>query len=486
MRFDINPNDIASGYSSIVLGGKLDDLTFVGVLRQCFYGKEHGKFVSEGWNGERTIPEYIKDYELRLVPLLPFNKALRDYTLEDYEKIINRIYMAYPSPDYSDEIRERYRFLFARVYTVGYRNGLYDDMLFLAEQGVSDSEKELTSARRIKLAKDVRLIKKSFSIEQETELAKWFKKLDPKTADGESVGLLIMFCNGTRGNEACGLNFADIRRTVGEYSFPCIHITKTTDVGTSRLKGGAKTSNGIRIIPTFPFLMDFIEKRKNYIQSLIDKRKLKLPSDVDTVEQLPIVCKGNNFCERASSRDLTMAGNDLFALLGIDSKARDFMLSETLYKNKLADNDIDQREITTYLFRRNAATNFYTLGFSPIECEYMLGHMLEDFSLRSFYINQDLLYNIYKKLQSHSVNLMFDDSYGCEIGREKSYNTDFRIIAEEPMAGFRVGVKRGRSASLICCSSTLVPERRRSADITAMIKGVTIGKRERCDRGKDA
>ena len=317
-------------------------------------------------------------------------------------------------------------------------------------------------------------------------MIKWFKALDPEAADGESVGLLIMFCNGTRGNEACGLNFADIRRTVGEYSFPCIHITKTTDIGTNRLKGGTKTSNGIRIIPTFPFLMDFIEKRKSYIQSLIDKRKLKLPSDVKTVDQLPIVCNGNNFCERASSRDLTMAGNDLFALLGIDSKARDFMLSETLYKNKLADNDIDQREITTYLFRRNAATHYYILGFSSLECEYLMGHVLEDFSSRSFYINHDLLYNIYRKLQSHSVNLMFDDSYGCEIGREKSYNTDFRIIAEEPMAGFRVGVKIGTSARIVCCSSALRPEHRKTADITMMMEGVGIGRKERSKRGKDA
>lgn len=486
MRFEINPNDIASGYSSIVLGGKLDDLTFVGVLRQCFYGDEHGKFVSEGWNGERTIPEYIKDYELRLVPLLPFNKALRDYTLEDYEKIINRIYMAYPSPDYSDEIRERYRFLFARVYTVGYRNGLYDDMLFLAEQGVSDSEKELTSARRIKLAKEVRLIKKSFSIEQEIELAKWFKKLDPKTADGESIGLLIMFFNGPRGNEVCGLNFADIRRTVDEYSFPCIHITKTTDVGTNRLKGGAKTSNGIRIIPTFPFLMDFIEKRKAYIQGFVDKRKLKLPSDIDSVEQLPIVCKGNDFCTRASSRDLTNAGNNLFALLGIDSKARDFMLSETLYKNKLAENDIDQREITTYLFRRNAATHYYTLGLSSVECEYLMGHFIEDFSSRSYHINGDLLYDIYRRILQHPLNLMFKyDFCDCGIDKVFSQDKDFRVVAEEPMEGVRIKVKRGRSASIVCCSSTLVPERRKTADISMMMKGVGLGKKEGSARWKD-
>lgn len=486
MRFEINPNDIASGYSSIVLGGKLDDLTFVGVLRQCFYGDEHGKFVSEGWNGERTIPEYIKDYELRLVPLLPFNKALRDYTLEDYEKIINRIYMAYPSPDYSDEIRERYKFLFARVYTVGYRNGLYDDMLFLAEQGVSDSEKELTSARRIKLAKEVRLIKKSFSIEQEIELAKWFKKLDPKTADGESIGLLIMFFNGSRGNEVCGLNFADIRRTVDEYSFPCIHITKTTDVGTNRLKGGAKTSNGIRIIPTFPFLMDFIEKRKAYIQGFVDKRKLKLPSDIDSVEQLPIVCKGNDFCTRASSRDLTNAGNNLFALLGIDSKARDFMLSETLYKNKLAENDIDQREITTYLFRRNAATHYYTLGLSSVECEYLMGHFIEDFSSRSYHINGDLLYDIYRRILQHPLNLMFKyDFCDCGIDKVFSQDKDFRVVAEEPMEGVRIRVKRGRSASIVCCSSTLVPERRKTADISMMMKGVGLGKKEGSARWKD-
>ena len=232
--------------------------------------------------------------------------------------------------------------------------------------------------------------------------------------------------------------------------------------------------------------MDFIEKRKSYIQSLIDKRKLKLPSDVKTVDQLPIVCKGNDFCVRASSRDLTNAGNNLFALLGIDSKARDFMLSETLYKNKLSDNDIDQREITTYLFRRNAATHYYTLGFSSVECEYLMGHFLEDFSSRSYHINNDLLYDMYRRVLRHPLNIMFKYGfYDCGIEKKFSQDRDFRVVAEEPMEGFRGSVKSG-SASIVCCSSTLVPERRKTADIAMMMKGGYIGKEEGRDRGKHA
>lgn len=470
----LDPNKIAPGYSSKVLGGSGEDLTFVGVLRQFFLGKDKGKYVSEGWDGERTIPEYINDYEKRLIPCLPANKRMADYTLEDYRDVISRLCKAHPKYEEDGTTLGHYKWLFKKVYNVGVENGIYIDALFL---DINDTDAEEEKVARN--AKRIKLIKKSFSAEQEMKLAEWFRNLDYKTAKGEDIGLFIMFCNGLRGNEACGLNFADIHKQEAANSFPCIYITKTTEIESNKLKAGAKTSNGIRVVPTFDYLINFIEKRRQYIIHLSKVGGIRLPEGME-VWQLPIVCRGNDYLTRASSRDLTQAGNALFSELGISDQARDAALVDTLYKTKLADNDISQREITTYLFRRNAATFYYMLGFAPDVCEYLLGHEIVDGIRRSFYINQDILYEIYQRLKRHPLNCYFEN---LSISKSKVIlrlnGSSLRIVADEPCQSIRIQLLKGKKVRVLGCDSSLSAYQRRTVNCSQIIQEVYIGKTER-------
>ena len=468
-----DPNKIAPGYSSKVLGGNDDDLTFVGVLRQFFLGTDKGKYVSEGWEGARTIPDYINDYEKRLIPCLPANKRMADYTLEDYRDVISRLCKAHPEYEEGTTLGH-YKWLFKRVYNVGAANGMYVDALFL---DINDTDAEEEKVARNE--KKIKLIKKSFSAEQEMKLAEWFRNLDYKTAKGEDIGLFIMFCNGLRGNEACGLNFADIHKQEDANSFPCIYITKTTEIESNKLKAGAKTSNGIRVVPTFDYLMNFIEKRRQYIIHLSKVGGIRLPEGIE-VWQLPIVCRGNDYLTRASSRDLTQAGNALFSELSISDQTRDATLVDTLYKTKLADNDISQREITTYLFRRNAATFYYMLGFAPDVCEYLLGHEIVDGIRRSFYVNQDILYEIYQRLRKHPLNCYLGNlpiSKSKVILRLKG--SSLRIVADEPYQSIRIQLLKGKKMRVLGCDSSLSAHQRRTVNCSQIIQEVYIGKTER-------
>lgn len=467
-----DPNKIAPGYSSKVLGGNDNDLTFVGVLRQFFLGTDKGKYVSEGWEGARTIPEYISDYEKRLIPCLPANKRMADYTLEDYRAVISRLCKAHPEYEEDGTTLGHYKWLFKRVYNVGAANGLYVDALFLDINDTEAADEE----KAAKNAKNIKLIKKSFSAEQEMKLAEWFKNLDYKTAKGEDIGLFIMFCNGLRGNEACGLNFADIHKQEAAPPFPCIYITKTTEIESNKLKAGAKTSNGIRVIPTFDHLMNFIEDRRKYVLHLVITGQIRLPEGVG-VWQLPIVCRGNDYLTRASSRDLTHAGNELFSELGISDHARDAALVDTLYKTKLADNDISQREITTYLFRRNAATSYYMLGLAPDVCEYLLGHEIVDGIRRSFYINQDILFEIYQRLKKHPLNCYFENlPISKSIAILSLKGNSLRVIADEPCQSFRIKMLKGKKARIVGCDSSLSASQRMTVNCSQIIQEVCIGK----------
>jgi len=68
------------------------------------------------------------------------------------------------------------------------------------------------------------------------------------------------------------------------------------------------------------------------------------------------------------------------------------------------DADIDEKEVTTYLFRRNFATTLYGLGLPLSDIQYYLGHDVEDpDTARNHYTNKDKLLAIKDKLDWHPV-----------------------------------------------------------------------------------
>ena len=77
--------------------------------------------------------------------------------------------------------------------------------------------------------------------------------------------------------------------------------------------------------------------------------------------------------------------------------------------------DIDEKEVTTYLFRRNFATTLYGLGLPLSDIQYYLGHDVEDpDTARSHYVNKDKLLAIKTKLDWHPAYAVLGRESGVD------------------------------------------------------------------------
>ena len=180
--------------------------------------------------------------------------------------------------------------------------------------------------------------------------------------------------------------------------------SQTTQINSSRVKAGGKTGNAPRtLLGILPFV-EFLQKRRAAIERKIASGEFVLPEECEgKIEKLPVVCRGTSYGTRCSSKDLSAAGRKLFEQIGIrngDLAELNQMLRSRLFQ----DADIDEKEVTTYLFRRNFATTLYGLGLTQSDIQYYLGHDVEDpDTARNHYTNKDKLLAIKAKLDWHPV-----------------------------------------------------------------------------------
>ena len=104
-----------------------------------------------------------------------------------------------------------------------------------------------------------------------------------------------------------------------------------------------------------------------------------------------------------------MAGRKLFERIGIRNGEL-AELNSMLRSRLFQDADIDEKEVTTYLFRRNFATILYGLGLPLSDIQYYLGHDVEDTdTARNHYTNKDKLLAIKDKLDWHPVYAVWEE-----------------------------------------------------------------------------
>ena len=265
-------------------------------------------------------------------------------------------------------------------------------------------------------------IRKSFGVDEELKLIEYFSELEPATATGEDIGLMLMFSLGLRNNEACGGNFSSIHPLMYYPDVIVFDMVQSTKIKSSDLKSGGKTSNAPRTLIMMDPVYSFIEKRKEYLSSLLNSGSLSAEG-VESVEDLPLVCKGTDFSRRATSVELANAGRTLFNKIGID-KSELIVLFQILSSTDAKQSELDEKEPTTYLFRRNCATHLYQLGFTPSEIQYWMGHEIEDpFIKRAFFADPDQIYNLNTKWSRHPVLRRWADIGG---GEEKCDAIPFR------------------------------------------------------------
>lgn len=231
------------------------------------------------------------------------------------------------------------------------------------------------------------LIPKSFSPEIDKKAQK--KLFKDFKADGEKIGLAVMYSLGTRENEACAVYYEDIYESK---RFPGMFLVRvgyrTTKINSKKLKSSGKSDNAPRIIPITKDEADFFLKRKNWIEEITG-----MPAD-----KLPVVCVKNNLDKGCKTQNLCDYGRVFFEKeLGI--RSNDFSgISCELVDNFNTNPDFNEEEPTTYLFRRNFATKLYLADLTKAEREYLMGHEIGDETYNRYdFVDENMLYSIYKK-----------------------------------------------------------------------------------------
>lgn len=392
--------------------------TFAGILNKYFSTLDK---YSREWN-DNTAESYLNDYNNRILPIIEnlfgLEKPIASFTEEEFEKILNTLSLQY---HYRDSTIQHYRFLLWVVYRAGFEHGHYVDSIFWGE--LSDASELDTEEHK---AAAMTRIRKSFTIEEEIKLIRWFQNLKPDTATGEDIGLAIMLFQGLRNNETCGLSFQSIRTLPSPMNIPVVDVFQTTKRDSNELKIGGKTRNAPRVLPLFEPLYHFLLERKDYLS------KVPVTSDLS---QLPIVCKGNDFTVRANTHDLTRAGHLLFERVGIDKRELG-LLQQILFDPELQATQIEEKDVTPYLFRRNVGTHLYQLGFASAEIQYWMGHDIEDAMLtRNTFSDDEILAKLAEKYRQHPAYIFFETdrehapqvlSGPCPMGR-LSYDACFRF-----------------------------------------------------------
>lgn len=382
--------------------------TFTGVLRKYFvhrdeFGNNLG--ISKRWNDD-TKAAFIQDYNQRLIPalvdLFGEEKPLHSFTEDEFEQTLEYLNDQH---HYADNTLLHYRHLLWVVYRAGFEHGLYADNIFWDD--VYDPMNGSAESRESLRANVMTRIRKSFSIDEELRIVQWFQSLSPETVSGEDLGLLLMFFEGLRNNEACGANFSSIHSLKSHSDVHVFDMLQSTVIDSNEVKSGGKTSNAPRVLPLFEPFYAFLMKRRKFLSDKITSGELVLPPEIKSVDHLPVVCVKDNYTVRASTKKLTMAGRKLFEQIGIEKSELAF-LHQILFSQEFKAAQIDEKEPTTYLFRRNCATHLYQMGFTAAEIQYWMGHDIEDpFLSRNAFSDEDTIYNLAMMAQSHPLHMFF-------------------------------------------------------------------------------
>ena len=451
---------LPTGFNDKAIDGRP---TFYGILRKYFTysSKPDIKAISADWNEESTLQSivgYIYRMILENLSLRQIDKALEDYSDDDYDTIINKIK---ENRDYRPGTLQSFRRNFWRVYQAAVDNiDGFNQKIFwnLKDSSIADNEKDLSGIND-KQAK-LLLIPRSIIPSEEIEIIREFMSMDWETEDGRKIGIAMQFFTGTRNNEVCGLNYGDIRGDMyTNRSWHSVLITRSSKLKSSETKLGGKTRNAIRVIPLFEFVFGKLMKRKTHIKELIDSHQISLPEGANSIDDLPIannVVKGNpivsnDFTSRLSSADLSIYGRSFF-----DSRveaARSGIMSEILMI--MNNNNVYAEELnpTTYLLRRNFATRMHNLSLSISDQLYILGHAIEDEKeSRNNLSNRDSLERMYRAFLKHPYYTVVDNlAPGTITSEDKTIvnirsriasNNAVKITLEEPYEHIDIGFSK--------------------------------------------
>lgn len=427
-------------YSEYAKDGK--ELNYLGYFKKYVGKKGQKDCFSYDWE-TGTFNDYISNYlEKKILKCVNLDKPLSEFTAEDGEEYLSKIRNLKDKEE--KETFRRCRQLFWDVYSEAVKHGDFADALFWKKSGAYTDEEE----DREELSKSRNLIRKSFSFREEIQLVDYFKNLNPTLSDGEDYGVLLMFCLGLRNAEAAGVSFDNIY-DIPEKGFSVLYIIKTTEGDSNIVKVGGKTYNAARILPIYPFLLTVLNERKNEIIKNLVSKGNSLEEAEREVLRYPIACKGLDFSSRCTRNDISNRARGLFGKCFTVNQDSEDLQTQFAALNELQQSlkkyNIEEKDPTAYLCRRNQATHLYCLGLSASQIQYYIGHEVEDDNeLRSYFVNPDRLQYLYTVMLKHPFCYLFGDVAEEEIITIKPQTTNYiRIMASEPGQEITLNVREG-------------------------------------------
>ena len=269
---------------------------------------------------------------------------------------------------YAPNTLRHFKYLIKRVYEVAAMKGICPNILW----GTTFTEQHKRNKDELEVEVRTMLHKSLMPNEEYNLELEVFR--DPMQ-DGERMFALLAWALGGRPQEIADLQYCDIMPIdVGHGRYVMAVIT-TVDGDHSKLGGKSKAM--FRFVPISKRLYRFLMARKHEIKKWLadnadDPKIIGL-----NIDDLYICCEGNNYTKRCNVRKASNICRDILRNIGI---------SETVmrYYDEQSKGDVEltvwgvEKEVTTYLLRRNFATKLFHLGLEMDELLYLMGHSMKD------------------------------------------------------------------------------------------------------------
>ncbi len=375
----------------------------------ALYNKYEKDIISAfGWvEGTQSTYRNTIDSAAPFLCGIPFSEC----TVEDFDSAIaqmNEIRVASGKSSYSDSTIKGFRSVFRDlcVFSEVYSKGLYYNTLwgsYWRSDRPKPSRKRLTKAQRLKQAREelTERIDRQVKLPRSLTIPQEIKLLDIIRSGIQMssffIGLAILYYMGVRPGECCGVTFGDIRPLAGYPGTYCMYVyTQITrlDLETNKLK----TFNAYRILPVPTELLKLIFIRKKIVEDLLhdDCSNCFIVCEDDTEKGLRKPCNRKQF--RIFCQTI---------LRKIDVEER----VVTNLSNELRHSELSEKNVTSYLLRRNYATSLLAAcGMDDDELKYLMGHDIGvSDEKRHDFVNPDVLFQLWKKLNRRSFEEAADE-----------------------------------------------------------------------------
>lgn len=402
--------DFAKEYSLYTPAGKMN---LIGVIENYFEYYVNGKNVGESEHcSEDTKRDYVSSYNKRIFPLIDQSIEADDYSYEMLEDLVRRVQETFDLGD--STIESRYLHLVFGPFEK-YKE-LVEKQNFMRRWGIGGT-KDINDFNSLSLK-----IRKSFTVPEELAIADTILQ-HADTEEGEICGLAVMWLACTRNNEAAALDFKDIVEMPNHPGNFEILIYKSTVRNSNIRKASGKTENAVRRIPIPDVLYEYLEKRKEYLSAVVSFPLECNGIAYESVEDLPISCRRNEYGNRCSSNNLTNKGRELFRRIGMSEERIEDI--DTYMRVRIdSDEDFGERDVTTYTFRRNGGTHLYASALKIQYIQYYMGHKIEDRNYkRTDFGDESMRFEIKQALNHHPFNDYYSEhDTGLCSGEDEELN----------------------------------------------------------------